>query len=278
MISARTRLAVVIGDPVRHSLSPALHNAAYREMGIDWVYVALEVPAGSAGAALAGLAALGIAGCSVTMPHKTAAAEACAVLTPAAAALRSVNTVTVVDGHLEGDSTDGPGFLAALAEAGVVPSGLRVLLCGAGGAARAVADALGRAGADVVVTARRTDAAAETAALAGGSTVPWTDRDSAVSECAVVVNATPIGMGGDGATVVAPGALLPGQIVADLVYHPLDTALLRAARERGAQSVDGLGMLVHQAALQIRRWTGSEAPIAAMRTAARAELTESGRA
>ncbi|MFM8971836.1 MAG: shikimate dehydrogenase [Actinomycetota bacterium] len=274
MISARTRLAGVIGDPVRHSLSPVQHNAAYRELGLDWVYVAFEVRAGAAVPALAGLRALGIVGCSVTMPHKTAVAEACDELSPVAAALRSANTVTVVGDRLVGDSTDGPGFLAALADAGVESAGRSVLICGAGGAARAVADALGRSGARVRVSARRPEAAAVAAGLAGGDTVPWSDRDRAASEVDIVVNATPLGMGADAGLVVAADAFGPDRVVVDLVYHPLETALLAAARERGATAVDGLGMLVHQAARQVRSWTGHEPPIAAMRAAAHAALTE----
>src|SRR5262249_23273666 len=162
----------VIGDPVRHSLSPRLHNAAYRALGLDWVFAAFEVPAGRAPAALEAARVFGFVGLSVTMPHKTAMAELCDDVTPDAAALRSVNTGVVgADGHCVGPSTDGPGFLRSLDDAGVDVSGRAVLVLGGGGAARAVARALGGACAHVQVAARRADAAAVAAGLAGGTAV-----------------------------------------------------------------------------------------------------------
>jgi shikimate dehydrogenase len=282
-ISGSTRVAGVIGDPVRHSLSPVLHNAAYGELGLDWVYAAFEVPAGSTGAALEAMRALGLAGLSITMPHKTAAAECCDVLAPDAAALQSVNTVQVDEqGRLAGDSTDGEGFLRSLREAGHDPAGAPALVLGGGGAARAVALALGRAGALVTVCARKPDAAAAAARLAGGDAASWDERGVVARRCVLVVNATPVGMATSGhAPAAAPNApdvpipedaLRSGQVCADLVYHPRQTPLLRIARRRGAATVDGLGMLVHQAALQIDAWTGRSAPIAAMRAAAEAAL------
>ncbi len=273
MISGATRVAGVIGDPVRHSLSPALHNAAYRELGLDCVYVAFEVREGHAGDAIAAARALGLVGLSVTMPHKHEAALACDELGPDAAALERANTITVeADGRVRGDSTDGEGFVRSLRDAGVDVAGRSVLLLGSGGAARSLALALGRGGARVVVCARRADAAASAAALAHGDARGWTERVAAAAIADVVVNATPIGMDGrrdTGETVVLPAeSIRADQVVADLVYHPVDTELLRAARDRGATAVDGIGMLVHQAALQVERWTGHDAPVAAMRAAA----------
>jgi shikimate dehydrogenase len=275
-ISGATRVAGVIGDPVRHSLSPVLHNAAYRELALDWVYVAFEVPDGATRGALEAMRILDLAGLSVTMPHKTAAAAYCDELTEDAAALRSVNTVSVgSSGRLVGDSTDGEGFLRSLRDAGHDPAGASVVLLGAGGAARAVARALGRAGAGVVVCARKPDAAAVAAQLAAGESRPWAERAAAAAAATIVVNATPVGMDADELPLPLD-ALHPGQVLADLVYHPLETVLLRGARDQGAQIVDGLGMLVHQAALQIERWTGRPAPVAAMRAAATAALRPAG--
>jgi shikimate dehydrogenase len=272
VISGSTRLAAVIGMPVRHSLSPAIHNAAFRSAGVDWVYVALPVEPGDVPDALAGMRALGIGGLNVTMPHKEAVHHAMDVLDPVAAALRTVNTVVPLsDGRLSGHTTDGAGFLDALRiDEGVDVAGMRVVVLGAGGAARAVVDALARAGAaQVIVVNRSPDNAASAAALAGsvGRTGAMTD----VAAADLVVNATPIGMGTD-ATPVDPASLRAGQIVVDLVYHPLDTALLQAARAAGARAVDGLGMLVHQAAHSFRLWTGVDAPVTVMRDAALAEL------
>jgi shikimate dehydrogenase len=274
VISGATRVAAVIGDPVRHSLSPTLHNAAYDALGIDWVYVAYEVPDGAAKQALEAMRALGIVGLSVTMPHKTAVAAACDEISADAEALRSVNTVTLrPDGRLFGDSTDGEGFCRSLADAGTRVAGTRVAVIGAGGAARAVVRALGIAGASVVVAARRDAAAKVAAALApGADAVPWSERDGAAQQADIVVNATPLGMGRDHHTPVAGDAIRAGQVVVDLVYHPLDTPLLAVARERGAVAVDGLGMLVHQAALQVEQWTGHVAPVVAMRAAAEDRL------
>ncbi|MDQ1480822.1 MAG: shikimate dehydrogenase, partial [Actinomycetota bacterium] len=275
------RVAAVIGEPVRHSLSPRLHNAAYRALGLDWVLVAFEVANGGAAAAIDAARSLDLVGYAVTMPHKTAIASFCNELSPDATALRSVNTVTVLaDGRVAGDSTDGAGFLRSLAEAEIDPAGRTVLLLGAGGAARAVARSLGVAGAQVVVAARNASAGAEAAALAGGTAVGWDDRTARAASAGIVVNATPLGMARGGAPdeadreLFGAGVLGPQHVVVDLVYHPLETPLLRAAREQGATAVSGLGMLVHQAALQVERWTGQPAPLAAMRAAVAAEIVD----
>lgn len=276
-ITGTTTVAGVIGSPVRHSLSPALHNAAFAAAGVDWVYTAFEVAPGQAGAALAAMRALGLGGLSVTMPHKDDIAAAVDVLSPAAAALRTANTVVRgADGRLEGHSTDGEGFVASLREAGVDPSGAAVAVLGAGGAARAVVDALARAGAASVAVVNRTpDKAVVAASLAGAAGV--VGRAEHVAGADLVVNATSVGMGSVGtgasdALPVDPALLRAGQVVADLVYHPLDTALLVAARAVGATTVDGLGMLVHQAALQQQLWLGALPDVAVMRAAALHEL------
>jgi shikimate dehydrogenase len=268
VISAATRVAGVIGAPVRHSLSPRLHNAAYRALGLDWVYVAFEVTDGKAPAALDAMRVLGLVGLSVTMPHKTEAAARCDELTAAAARLSSVNTVTPLDdGRLAGDSTDGAGFLRSLADARTDPSGATALVLGAGGAARAVALALTDAGARVSVSARRAAAAEAAATIAGAACVDWHDRTDAARAAHLIVNATPIGMAGDDELPLPADAVGAEQVAADLVYEPRTTPWLVAAGERGARTVPGLGMLVHQAALQVERWTGRPAPLDAMRAA-----------
>lgn len=264
-----TRVVGVVGDPIAHSRSPAIHNAGFAALGLDFVYVAFPVAAGRGRDVVAAVRTLGIAGLSVTMPHKSDVAETCDELTPAATALGSVNTVVNRDGHVVGDSTDGPGFVAALRAQGVEPGGRRVLVLGAGGASRAVVDALGRAGASVVVAARRRDAGERAAALAPGATVVgFGDLDRVVPAVDLVVNATPIGMRGE-APPFDPAMLRTEQFVYDTVYHPSPTPLLSAAAARGVPCADGLGMLVHQAALAFVQWTGHEAPLAAMAAAAR---------
>jgi shikimate dehydrogenase len=273
----------VIGDPVRHSLSPALHNAAFSALGLDWVYVAFDVPSDEVAAALAGVRALGIDGLSVTMPHKPAVAGLVDRLSPSARRLGAVNTVVRRGGRLEGETTDGDGLLAALrSDEGWDPAGRRCLLLGTGGAARAVALALGQAGvAELVVAGRRAGQAEEVAALAGGvGRVGSAEHADLVD---AVINATPVGMTG---VSVLPGApappalpfrldprrLGPDQLVVDLIYAPAVTPLLAAARERGARAVNGLGMLIHQAALQFRLWTREDPPLAAMSAAAMSVL------
>ena len=270
-ISATTRVAGVIGSPVRHSLSPVIHNAAFVAAGVDWVFAAFEVVPGGAPTALAAMKALGIAGLSVTMPHKDDVAAAADILDPAARALGTANTVVLQpDGRLAAYSTDGAGFVASLADAGVDPKGLSIAVIGAGGAARSVIDALARGGAgEIVVVNRSADRAEIAAALAGDRGRVGTAADITAAD--LVVNATSIGMG----TAELPcdvSLLRAGHVVADLVYHPLETALLAAARAAGATVVDGLGMLVHQAALQQQLWTGRVPDIAVMRAAAEAEL------
>jgi shikimate dehydrogenase len=271
--TARTRVAGVIGAPVEHSLSPALHNAAFAATGLDWVYAAFPVAPGEAAAALAGMRALGIAGLSVTMPHKDDVARLVHEPSADVVALRAANCVVAgADGRLRGESTDGPGFVRSLGDAGVDPAGARCCVLGAGGAARAVVLALARAGAAEVVVVNRTRERAERAAALAGGTGGVAAAAPATTE--ILVNATSVGMGGDPALPVDEAVLHPGLVVADLVYHPRRTPLLAAAEAAGATPVDGLGMLVHQAALAFELWTGVDAPVAAMRSAALGELGE----
>jgi shikimate dehydrogenase len=268
-IGAETRIAGVIGDPVRHSASPALHNAAYSALGLDYAYVAFPVPAGRGGDAVRAIPVLGLVGLNVTMPHKADAARACDELSPDATSLGAVNTVVLrPDGRLWGDSTDGEGFVRALHDEGIEPAGRSILVLGAGGAARAVVLALGRSGARVVVAARRTDAARDAATLAPGAEVHDLEALAPVVAAAdIVVNATPLGMRGE-QPPFDPAALDSHHAVIDLVYHPGRTPLLSAAEARGVRTAaNGLGMLVHQAALAFHAMTGHEAPLDAMRAA-----------
>jgi len=266
-LSAATRVVGVIGDPVAHSLSPRLHNAAFRAMGLDWVSVGFRVDASSTAAAIAGAPALGIQGLSVTMPHKEAVASLVAC-TPAAQRLASVNCVTFGPNGAEGDTTDGAGLLAALfRQSGFVASGKRVFVVGTGGAARAITAAFGDAGAaEVLVLGRNADRVSRTAAMAGAVGRPA--RAEEVTGCELVVNATPIGMAGqptDGITwPVDPGLVTPDQLAVDLIYHPVRTPWLAALADQGVPVMNGIGMLVHQAALALERWTGEVVPVEAM--------------
>ncbi len=271
-VSGATRLAGVIGSPIRHSLSPAIFNAAFEASGIDCVYLAFDVPAGGAAGALDAMRSLDMLGLSVTMPHKDAVAALVDERSDAADALGAVNCVAVVGGRLVGTNTDGPGFVDALrAETGFDVQGRQVVVLGAGGAARAIVRALGTAGAAAIGVVNRTAARAETAAALGGAAGRVATVD-AVRDAELVVNATSVGMGDDPNLPFDPGLLRPGQVVADIVYHPSPTPLLAAARAKGLTAVDGLGMLVHQAAHAFRHWTGLDAPVDVMAAAARAAL------
>jgi shikimate dehydrogenase len=268
-------VAGVIGDPVHHSLSPVLHNAAYRAMGLDWVYVALPVPAGRAAAAIDAMRTLGLVGLSVTMPHKAAVAAAVDRLAPTARRLGVVNTVTRVGDALVGDSTDGAGFVDALrSDLSWSPAGRRCVVLGTGGAARAVVLALAEAGAaEVRVVGRRPDAVIACVGVGGPSAGVGAVSDARGAD--LVVNATPVGMAGHPASLpfdLPTSSFGRGQVVVDLVYVPAVTPLMAAARHAGAIAANGLGMLVHQAARQIAAWTGEEAPRQAMTAAAHAFL------
>jgi shikimate dehydrogenase len=272
-VAGTTRVAAVIGHPIRHSISPVIHNAAFRALDLDWVFTAFEVAPGRAPAAVDGARDLGVAGLSVTMPHKTDVVRALDRLTSTAESLGAVNTI-VRNGALElvGDNTDGVGFLDALrTDEGFDPAGKRCLVVGAGGAARAVVLALAGAGASEIVVANRTPARAEAAA----AMAPGVARAGSAEEADradVIVNATPQGMAGDLSLPVQAASLGPGQLVVDLVYHPALTPLVEAARERGAAATNGLGMLIHQAAHAFRLWTGEDPPLEVMSAAALADL------
>jgi shikimate dehydrogenase len=277
--SGSTLVAAVIGDPVAHSRSPAIHNAAFAAAGLDWVFVALRVPRGGGAAAVSAARTLGLAGMSVTMPHKEEVIPALDALSPEAEILSAVNCIGRDGDRLVGHNTDGAGFVASLREAGTDVSGSRVLVVGAGGAARSVVLALARAGADRVDVANRSPRRGlDAVALAGGagSAVGPDGLDAAVRGADLVVNATPLGMAAGDPLPVPAEALHDRQVVADLVYHPERTPLLAAAQERGAVVVGGLGMLVHQAAAAFSIWTGRDAPVGAMRDGARAAARPGG--
>ncbi len=271
-----TRLAAVIGSPVRHSLSPLLLNTAFAAADLDWVYVALEVADGGVPDAFTGMRALGIGGLSVTMPHKEAAAAAVDRCSDDAAALGAVNCVVNDDGELVGHNTDGAGFVAGLAaEIDFSPAGKRCLVFGAGGAGRAVALGLARAGASEVAVFNRSKPRAERAVeLLGGVGRRLDVRESldALADADLFVNATSVGMGDGDGTPFDPSLLHEGMVVADIVYRPLVTPLVAAARERGVTAVNGVSMLVHQAAAAFELWTGRPAPLDAMNAAVAAAL------
>lgn len=272
--TATTRIAAVIGDPIDHSLSPTLFNAAFQHLEVDWVFGAFAVPDGATGGAVAAMRELGLSGLSVTMPHKSAVIAHLDALSPAAERLGAANCVAWEASRLIGHSTDGDGLIDALRlDEGFEPESSRCLVIGAGGAARAAVAALADAGAVEVIVVNRTAARAETAARLAG-TRGRVGGAADIADVDLVVNATPAGMAGGAVPgmPVDPEMLHPGQVYFDMVYHPLVTPAVAAARGRGVHAVGGLGMLVHQAAHAYRHWIGHDAPTLVMAAAAAAEL------
>ncbi|MEP6759641.1 MAG: shikimate dehydrogenase [Actinomycetota bacterium] len=277
-IGGATRVAGVIGWPINHSLSPTIHNAAYEALGLDWTYVPLPVAPEAVETALAGVRALGLAGLNVTMPHKEAVAAGMDRLSEDAALLRAVNTVEVTSEGLIGHNTDAPGFARFLTgDAGFDAAGRSVLLFGAGGAARACALALARAGADAITVALREPvrAAALLATLAGSETsldvVAFGDAAGTAPD--LIVNATPLGAHGEHLPLPP---LDRSTVAVDLLYRPAITPLQADVRASGGAAFGGLGLLLHQAALAFELWTGRPAPMDVMSAAALAAIGARG--
>lgn len=262
ILTGRAKLAGVMGWPVGHSRSPRLHGFWLEQHGIDGAYLPLAVHPENLAAALRALPLLGFRGCNLTVPHKEAALTLVDRLDDAAARIGAVNTVVVGDdGRLEGRNTDGLGFLANLRDRapGHGLSGTCALVLGAGGAARAVVAALAAAGLARILVANRTPGKAAALVEAFGATVealPWADRAAALAMPRLVVNTTSLGMAGQPPLDLPLDRLAPAALVTDLVYAPLETALLAGARARGNPVVDGLGMLLHQAVPGFAAWFG----------------------
>jgi shikimate dehydrogenase len=253
-------LAAVLGFPVRHSRSPAMMNAALRELGLDWRYLALPIPPARFAETVRALPASGYVGANVTIPHKLAAFELADEATATARAIGAANTLSFQDGRIAADNTDASGLLDALAEP---VAGRRALVLGAGGAARAAVWALREAGAEVWVWNRTR---ARAAALAAELGVAVHDAAAAGSP-QLLVNTTSVGLEPGSGLADLPLAGLEPATVVDLVYGPEPTAIERWAGERGMRVVDGLEVLVCQGARSLERWTGRPAPVDAMRAA-----------
>ncbi len=267
MIDGRTQLVGLIGWPVEHSLSPVMHNAAFDALGLNWRYIPLPVPPGQVKVAVRGLAALGFRGANVTVPHKQAVVGTLDSVSLDARELGAVNTLVVsrnADGAaaISGYNTDAQGFVGALREGGFEPGdGGSAVVVGAGGAARAVVYGLLRSGIGEIVVLNRTleRAQALVAALGGSRALPLTPETLVESARAadLLVNTTTVGIWPrvDGSVWPDGVPLTPHLTVFDLVYNPLETRLLRQARQSGARGIDGLGMLVRQGALAFEMWT-----------------------
>jgi len=269
---ARTRLCGIIGNPVEHSLSPAMHNAAFEHLGLNFAYLAFRVT--DVEGAIRAVRALDLRGLSVTVPHKVAVIPFLDEIDPVAKSIGAVNTLVNDGGRLKGFNTDWAGFVRSL-EAHVLAAGRRVALLGAGGAARAIAFGLREKGATLTIL-NRVEEIAMARALAAEIGCPFGDlgRTDAVAAADIVVNATSVGMAPlQDRTVIDASLLRPEQVVVDIVYNPVETRFLREAKARGCRTVPGYEMLLLQGVTQFELWTGKAAPVELMRSILKERLS-----
>jgi len=275
-ISGTTGLCGVIGDPIEHTMSPVMHNAAFREAGLDYIYTAFRVRSEELGEAIRGMRALNIRGLNVTIPHKVTVIPFLDEVDALAEKIGAVNTIVNDNSILKGYNTDASGFMQVLLEKGVEPQDKRVLVLGAGGASRAVSLALGERGARLVILNRleELDWAHELAARIGrlfdtevkSGELTRDNVAEALAETDILVNTTSVGMSPEtGCTPVDADLLRPGLVVFDIVYNPLKTRLLSEAEDAGAETVCGIDMLAWQGALAFEKWTGVQAPVDLMK-------------
>ena len=274
-INFNTRVCAVIGNPVTHSLSPAIHNAGYEALDLDFLYIPCQVE--DVASALAGMRAFhNFRGMSVTIPHKIEAMKYLDEIAEADRTIGSINTIVKEGNKLIGLGTDGPGALKALVDAGVVMEGKKVLMLGSGGAARAIAFTLALktglgelAILDVnesMLQGLTGDLKTHTEAAISSALLTDASLAAAMEKADLIIHCTPVGMHPrEGASLVPAGLFRPGQVVFDIVYTPLETRLLADARERGLQVISGVEMFINQAVLQFEQFTGTDAPEDVMR-------------
>jgi shikimate dehydrogenase len=276
-LSGKTRVCGVIGDPIEHTLSPAMHNAAFEALGLDYVFLAFRVKSRSVADAVNGARALNIRGLNVTMPHKTKVIAHLDRIDLSAQIVNSVNTILCKEKMLFGFNTDGVGAIKALKENGVELKGRKVLLLGAGGAARAIAYALAKEADELAVLNRTVKQAQELSRLLErsfskkigyGSLAP-SDVQAHLQDSDILINATSVGMKPKADETPVPAKLLRRNLaVMDIVYNPLETKLSKDAQAAGAKVVSGVEMLIYQGAASFELWTGKSAPVEVMREAA----------
>lgn len=276
VVSGKTRLCGIIGDPVEHTMSPVMHNAAFRQTGLDYFYVPFKVKQGELAKAMEGVRALNIRGLNVTIPHKVAVIQFLDKLDQLAEKIGAVNTIVNDDGVLTGYNTDGAGFLQALLERKIEPQGKNIVILGAGGASRAISFFLADRGAHLVILNRllELDWAKELASRISqifnkeveALELNRENLAGALGKANILVNATSVGMTPNiDQTLVTSDLLKPDLIVVDIIYNPIKTRLLREAEAAGAKTINGLDMLVWQGALAFEKWTGVKAPVKLMR-------------
>lgn len=277
-ITGKTRICGVIGDPIEHTLSPVMHNAAYARLGLDYVYLPFRVKRDELGKAIEGMKALNIRGLNVTIPHKVAVLQLLNKVDDLAEKIGAVNTIVNDDGVLTGYNTDAAGFLQPLVERKIDPAEKNVVIVGAGGAARAVSFILADRGADLTILNRREEfdgavGLADRLSQVFKRTVKASQLNEnnlkiSLEKADILINATSVGMTpGVDRTPVPSHLLRTGLTVYDVVYNPVKTRLLKEAEEAGAMPIGGLEMLVWQGALAFEKWTGEKAPVDVMKQA-----------
>ena len=276
-ISGQTRIVGVIGDPVQHSRSPQMHNAAIVERKLDYVYVPFHVRSGELREAIEGFKALNVLGVNVTIPHKQTVMPILDDVSHEATLIGAANTLIFCDGRVSGDNTDAQGFLRAMTEEGIdIPVGGSAVVLGAGGAARAVVVALALSGLGLITVANRTgwkaiqfekDLATISETEISAVDLASNQLNSAIRSADLLVNTTSVGMQETDQLLIDPDSLNPETIVYEIVYTPLETPLLRVAREKGCQTIGGIGMLVHQGAIAFEKWIGIVPNVETMRIA-----------
>ncbi len=273
-ISGKTMVCGLIGDPVEHTMSPAMHNAAFKKLGLDFVYVAFRVQAAELGRAIEGIRALNMRGLNVTIPHKVAVMKLLDKLDPMAEKIGAVNTIVNDDGILTGYNTDATGFLQPLLEKRIELKNKYAAILGAGGASRGISFILAERVASLTILNRKVERAKELASrtsLAFGSKVTageltGENLSRVLEKTDILVNATSVGMSPNSDETPVPANLLrPGMIVYDVVYNPVKTRLLQEAEASGAEIISGLDMLVWQGAMAFEKWTGQKAPVKLMK-------------
>jgi len=271
MVGAKTKVCGLVGNPVAHTMSPAMQNAAFEELGLDFVYVAFRVA--DVEGAVRGMRALGIRGFGVTVPHKVAVMKYLDEIDPVALKIGAVNTVVNEDGYLKGYNTDWEGLVRALVPHTAIQN-QRFVILGAGGGARAVAFAIRQRGGQVTILNRTVEKAQSLAEEVGGTGGPLSQVGS-ISEADVVINTTSVGMVPHvDQTIVDARHLRDRQVVMDIIYNPLQTRFLREAEERGCVVIPGCEMLVLQGMRQFELWTGVPAPVDLMRAVVEEHLAD----
>ncbi len=276
-ISGKTIVCGIIGDPVEHSLSPALHNAALKVLGLDYVYAPFHVVGAQLRHAIDGMRALGLRGLNVTVPHKVDVIPMLDRVDSLANKIGAVNTIINDSGHLTGYNTDATGFIQALLEIGLNPDHKKVTVIGAGGAARAIVFALAQYGAKVVILNRSPARAQELAGRVSKAfkrtsvsnlALDTENLRKALDDSELIVNTTSVGMAPEISATPVPADLLnKSHIVFDIVYNPSKTRLLQEAEAAGARIVTGVDMLVYQGAAAFEKWTGRTPPVVVMKSA-----------